>query len=66
MTTCGLPIAVEGAFEPEEGGDALVVVAGFNILQHTTPKLRAGIRQAARRGKALGGVEAGSWSLGSA
>ena len=64
VTTCGLPIAVEGAFEPEDGGEALVVVAGFNIRQHATRGLLAGIRRAGRRGKALGGVEAGSWALG--
>ena len=63
-TTCGLPLPVEGAFDPARAGAALIVVAGFKVFDHVTPKLLAGVRRAAQRGAALGGVEAGAWVLG--
>jgi transcriptional regulator GlxA family with amidase domain len=63
MTAAGLPIPVDGAFEPEAAEDALVVVASFDIDRHATPRLAARIAAAARRRRATGGVEAGSWLL---
>ena len=63
-TTCGLALPVEGAFDPEAAGAALIVVGGFQVFHHATPKLLAGVRRAAQRGAALGGIEAGAWVLG--
>ncbi len=63
-TTCGLRLPAEGTFDPESVGAALIVVAGFNVFAQATRKLLAGVRRAAQRGAALGGVEAGAWVLG--
>ena len=64
QTTCGLALPVAGGFEPDQVADGLIVIAGFEALEQATPKLLAGVRRAAQRGKAIGGVEAGSWILG--
>lgn len=66
VTTCGLPIAVDGLFEGDAAGDALIVVGGFGTRQRAVPTVLAGIRLAARNIRAMGGVEAGSWLLGHA
>ena len=61
ITTCGLPVAVAGPFEPDSAPDMLVIIAGFGVERHATPALLASIRRAARRARAVGGVEAGTW-----
>ncbi|HEV7253293.1 MAG TPA: GlxA family transcriptional regulator [Mesorhizobium sp.] len=66
LTTAGLPVAVEGPFDPAAGADALVVVGGFGTRSETSPALLAGLRRAARGARAVGGVEAGGWLLGRA
>ncbi len=63
ITTCGLPVAVSGRFDPEKCGDVLMVIAGFDAAAQATPALLSRIRQAARRVRAVGGIEAGSWVL---
>jgi transcriptional regulator GlxA family with amidase domain len=60
-TTCGLPIAVSGRFDPAEPTDMLVVIAGFGTQNYATAALLAGMRRAARGCRAVGGVEAGTW-----
>ena len=60
-TTCGLPIAVSGRFDPAEPTDMLVVIAGFGTQSYATAALLAGMRRAARGCRAVGGVEAGTW-----
>ena len=42
---------------------ALVVVAGFNVVTHAPPALLARLRALARDGVAMGGVDAGPWVL---
>jgi transcriptional regulator GlxA family with amidase domain len=61
VTTCGLPVAVSGGFDPAEPIDMLVVVAGFGTQNYATAALLSGLRKAARIARAVGGVEAGTW-----
>lgn len=61
VTTCGLPIAVSGRFDPADATDMLVVVAGFGTQNYATAALLSGLRRAARAARAYGGVEAGTW-----
>jgi transcriptional regulator GlxA family with amidase domain len=56
-------VAAERAFGREAEGDALSVVAGFSHERYTGRPLRAALRAAARRFRALGGVESGGWLL---
>jgi transcriptional regulator GlxA family with amidase domain len=66
VTTCGLPVAVAGRFDPAEATDMLVVIAGFGTQNYATAALLAGLRRAARSARAVGGVEAGTWLVGRA
>lgn len=66
VTTCGLPVAVAGPFEPAAPCDALVAIGGFGTRIEAAPPLVAGFRRAARTARAVGGVEAGTWLLGRA
>ncbi len=61
ITTCGLPVAVSGAFDPDEACDVLMVIAGFGTQGYATSKLLGGIRRCARKARAAGGIEAGTW-----
>ena len=61
--TCGVPIAVESKLDKSAGGDALLVIAGFNHQKHVgRPQLKL-IKQVSRRFNTIGGIEAGSWIL---
>lgn len=62
-TSCGLAIQVEGRLAPHDPCDVLIVVAAFNVVRHATGPVLAAVRQAARRARVVGGVEAGSWVL---
>lgn len=61
VTTCGLPIAVSGKFDPARATDMIVVVAGFGTQGYATAGFLQGLRRAARSARACGGVEAGTW-----
>ncbi len=63
ITTCGLPIAVTGKFDPTACKDVLIVIAGFDTASQATQALLARISRAARQVRAIGGIEAGSWVL---
>lgn len=63
VLTCGVPVPAAGRLEREMAGDVLIVVAGFNQEHHMGKAALARLRAAARRFRALGGVEAGSWLL---
>jgi AraC family transcriptional regulator, glycine betaine-responsive activator len=65
-TTCGLPIAVAGAFDPALATDVLIAIGGFGTRLETNRPLLAAFRRAARAASAVGGVEAGTWVLGHA
>lgn len=62
-TSSGLSLPVEGRFDPDQVHGVLILVAAFDALRHSTPDLLARLRRAARRGAAVGGVEAGAWTL---
>lgn len=64
--SCGLPIPVEGQFDPAGRQDALIVIAAFDAMQYATPPNLKAIRAGAVRSALVGGVESGSWLLGSA
>lgn len=61
-STSQVPFPVHGRFDPEDDRDALIVVSAFNVYRYSRPIL-PGLRQVARKGVPLGGVEAGSWAL---
>jgi len=63
--SCGLPIPVEGRFDPARAQDALIVIAAFDAMQYATPPVLKAIRAGAVRSAIVGGVESGSWLLGS-
>ncbi len=61
ITTCGLPIAVGGRFDPAASTDVIVVIAGFGTQGYATASFLQGLRRAARSARACGGIEAGTW-----
>jgi transcriptional regulator GlxA family with amidase domain len=61
VTTCGLPIAVSGRFDPAASTDVIVVIAGFGTQGYATASFLQGLRRAARSARACGGIEAGTW-----
>ncbi len=61
-SSSGLPLAVAGKVDAETQADAVIVVASFEVQTHGDA-LSPALRRVARRGLALGGVEAGSWLL---
>jgi transcriptional regulator GlxA family with amidase domain len=61
LTTCGLPVAVSGKFDPAARTDMIVVIAGFGTQGYATAAFLQGLRRAARSARACGGVEAGTW-----
>lgn len=64
VASCGLPIPVEGAFNPAERQDALIVIAAFDATQHATRRALKSLRAGAKRSGVVGGVESGSWLMG--
>lgn len=62
-TSCGLALQVDGPLDAQGDCDLLIVVAAFNVAHHATPALLGILRQAARRARMVGGIEAGSWVL---
>jgi AraC family transcriptional regulator, glycine betaine-responsive activator len=63
-TSCGLAIPVDGRFEPTRRRDVLIVLAAFNVFEHSTPKALRAVRTGARSTAMTGGIEAGAWVLG--
>lgn len=61
-SSSGLPLAVSGAVDAETEADAVIALASFEVQAHGDA-LSPALRRVARRGLALGGVEAGSWLL---
>lgn len=64
VTTSGLPIPVDGRFEPGRRRDLLIVLAAFNVFTHATRAALAAVRMGARNATMTGGFEAGAWVLG--
>ena len=66
VTTAGLPVAVEGRFDPAANADVVVVIGGFGARFQASSTLVSALRRAAGAARAIGGVEAGTWLLGRA
>lgn len=65
-TTSGLPVAVSGRFDSNARHDVLIVIAGFGTAAFAKGPFLAGLAKAARRARAVCGIEAGTWLLGRA
>ena len=63
-TSCGLPVPVDGRFDPTRRRDVLIVLAAFNVIEHSTSQLLRAVRAGARNAAMTGGIEAGAWVLG--
>lgn len=61
--TCGVPVTASQCLEECDGGDLLMVIAGFNQLEHVDRGHLKTIKQQSRKYFCVGGVEAGSWIL---
>jgi transcriptional regulator GlxA family with amidase domain len=64
-TSSGMLVQMDETFDANEPCDMLIVVAAFNADRQAPPLLRS-LRQVARRGVPLIGIESGSWVLGRA
>jgi AraC family transcriptional regulator, glycine betaine-responsive activator len=64
VASCGLPIPIDGAFDPSERRDMLIVIAAFDVTTHATRRVLAVLRAGAKRSTVVGGIEAGAWLLG--
>ena len=62
-SSSGLPIAVSGAFDPGQAAEAVIALSSFNVDQYGTAHVLGLLRRAARRARAMGGVEAGAWLM---
>ena len=47
-SSSGLPIAVQGRFEPAAAGRAVIVLSSFNVDAYATPSVLGVLRRAAR------------------
>ena len=61
--TCGIELPSHGGLSAAEGADVLIVIAGYSQAEVVTRALLAGLRRAAGRFRAIGGVDAGPWVL---
>lgn len=65
-SSSGLPVTPHAALGAEPAGDYLVVLPSYGYRALTSPALRSGLRAAARRHKALIGLDCGAWLLADA
>lgn len=61
--TCGIELPARGGLAAADGADVLIVIAGYSQAEVVTRGLLAGLRRAAGRFRAVGGVDAGPWVL---
>jgi putative intracellular protease/amidase len=66
VASCGLPIPVDGAFDPTVRQDALILIAAFDAIRCGTPPVLRLLRAGAKRSAIVGGVESGPWLMGMA
>jgi transcriptional regulator GlxA family with amidase domain len=59
-----MPFPVHGRLDATDEGDLLVVVAGFDVLEHATKPVLGLLRRVLPRFGAVAGVESGAWVLG--
>jgi transcriptional regulator GlxA family with amidase domain len=62
----GLRFPVGGRLSPDDAGDLLAVVAGFDVQEQATKPVLAQVRRALPRFVSVAGVESGAWVLGAA
>jgi transcriptional regulator GlxA family with amidase domain len=63
MTSCGIPIAVQGALDPAAITGMLLVVAGFHAREQAGRELTRRLGRAAKRAELVVGVDAGPWLM---
>jgi len=61
--SCGLAIHSDDVLTTTTQGDMLIIIGGFNQDKHVSQDSLKTLRQAMRKFKTLGGIEAGSWLL---
>jgi len=64
--TCGLEIQPHGCLADLDGGDLLILVAGFETAVLSTRQTESTLRKLRSKYTMIAGVEAGSWVLGRA
>jgi AraC family carnitine catabolism transcriptional activator len=62
----GMALEVEGRFAEVEEAATVLVVAGFNPLDHASPELTSWLRRLDRNGATLGGIDTGCFLLAEA
>jgi transcriptional regulator GlxA family with amidase domain len=63
LLTCGIVIAVDGAFSAREQGDCLLIIGGFNLDRHAQKPFIASLQAGARHFSVVAGIESGCWLL---
>ena len=61
--TCDVSIEPDVTLDADSKGDVLIVISSFNQQQHAGPVHLKLLKRIARRYRAVGGIEAGSWIL---
>jgi AraC family carnitine catabolism transcriptional activator len=62
----GMALEVEGRFAEVDEAATVLVVAGFNPLDHASPELTSWLRRLDRNGATLGGIDTGCFLLAEA
>ena len=62
VSTSGLSLAVDGALQPSDAREALILIGSF-AARVADAAFRADLRRVARQGVMMGGVESGAWGL---
>jgi len=65
-TTCGIPIAVAGAFRPARETDPLFVLSSYDWKKSVTNDLKAQLARTARHRSLIAGIETGTFVLAEA
>ncbi|AUH33049.1 GlxA family transcriptional regulator [Paracoccus tegillarcae] len=65
-SSSGLQISPDRAFDPENPGKRLMLVAGYHVRDLATPALAAALRKAARNAEQIIAVDSATWLLASA
>lgn len=66
ISSSGLRITPDGAFDDCRGGRNLVLVAGYHVREQVTPALLARIRTAVRQSELVLGLDTAAWLLAAA
>lgn len=66
VSSSGLQISPDRAFDPANTGKRLLLVAGYHVRTSATPALTAALRKAARNAEQIIAVDTAAWLLASA